>query len=76
MRLYHSLENSAEYHAEDPKFLEVTPEEAGCIETLLHEYPKFIPIDDLPLEIDAEKVGLLLASFFFTLDLIDHFAWR
>jgi hypothetical protein len=53
------LENSTEYHAEDSKFLEVTPEEAGGIETLLHEYPKFIPIDDLPLDTDAEKVGYL-----------------
>jgi len=57
VRLYHAAENSTEYHLEDSKFIEVSAEEAGSIETLLHEYPKFTVIDDLPLDTDEEKVG-------------------
>ncbi|XP_059480956.1 ribosomal oxygenase 1 [Neocloeon triangulifer] len=58
VRVYHAAENSLEYHAEGSKFFEVSAEEAGGIETLLHEYPSYTAIADLPLDTDAEKLRL------------------
>ncbi|XP_065345222.1 ribosomal oxygenase 1 [Cloeon dipterum] len=58
VRVYHCAENSLEYHKEDLKFFEVTPEEAGGVEALLHKYPNYMAIDDLPMDTDAEKLQL------------------
>lgn len=57
MRLYHTLENSREYHAEEPQFLEIVPESAPVVEALIHAYPKYITIENLPLEEESEKVS-------------------
>ncbi|KAL7639740.1 UNVERIFIED_CONTAM: hypothetical protein RMT77_009150 [Armadillidium vulgare] len=58
VRLFHSLENSREYHEEEPKFIEISPEIAPGIEKLLHSYPKYITIEDLPLDSLEDKMIL------------------
>ncbi|XP_042856758.1 ribosomal oxygenase 1-like [Penaeus japonicus] len=59
VRLYHTLENSREYHAEDPQYLELVPESAPVVEALLHAYPKYITIENLPLEEESEKMAVV-----------------
>lgn len=63
VRLYHTLENSREYHAEDPQYLELVPESAPVVEALLHAYPKYITIENLPLEEESEKVSGVFLVF-------------
>ncbi|CAL4139169.1 unnamed protein product, partial [Meganyctiphanes norvegica] len=57
VKVYHTLENSREYHAEDSKFLEVSPEHAPAVECLIDQYPNYITIEDLPLETQDEKMA-------------------
>ncbi|XP_037799483.1 ribosomal oxygenase 1-like isoform X2 [Penaeus monodon] len=59
VRLYHTLENSREYHAEEPQFLEIVPESAPVVEALIHAYPKYITIENLPLEEESEKMAVV-----------------
>lgn len=58
VNLYHCLENTREYHEEDPQFLEISLEQAPAIEALLQAYPNYIAIENLPLADDTEKVSL------------------
>ena len=56
VHIYHTLENSREYHKEEPQFLEIDPESAIAVETLIHLYPAYIPIESLPMKDEGEKV--------------------
>lgn len=56
MRLFYSVENSREYHKEDPKYLEIEECVAPAIEALIYKYPNYIPIEDLPLSNLEEQV--------------------
>ncbi|ROT84728.1 putative bifunctional lysine-specific demethylase and histidyl-hydroxylase NO66-like [Penaeus vannamei] len=59
VRLYHTLENSREYHAEEPQYLEIVPESAPVVEALIHAYPQYITIENLPLEEETEKMAVV-----------------
>lgn len=56
VHIYHCLENSREYHREEPQFLEVAPESAPAVEALIHTYPHYIAIESLPLKDEEEKM--------------------
>lgn len=57
VRVYHTLENSREYHATEPQFVELSPEHAPAVECLVDQYPNFITIEELPLETEEEKMA-------------------
>ncbi|XP_034257102.1 ribosomal oxygenase 1-like [Thrips palmi] len=58
VKLYHSMENSLEYHGEDIQWIEIPVHFAPAVEHLILSYPKFTPIYELPLENDADKIQL------------------
>lgn len=58
VHIYHCMENSREYHRDEPQFLEVSMENAPAIETLIHTYPSYVPIESLPLQDDGEKMTI------------------
>lgn len=56
VKIYHCLENSREYHQEEPQFFEMSHEHAPAVEALIHTYPKYIKVETLPVEGDDEKM--------------------
>ncbi|KAK4296408.1 hypothetical protein Pmani_031096 [Petrolisthes manimaculis] len=58
VNLYHCLENTREYHQEEPQFLELALEQAPAVEALVQAYPNYIAIENLPLADDTEKMNL------------------
>uniref|UniRef100_T1J5W2 Bifunctional lysine-specific demethylase and histidyl-hydroxylase n=1 Tax=Strigamia maritima TaxID=126957 RepID=T1J5W2_STRMM len=63
VRVYHSMENSREYHGEEPQFMEILPDMAIGVEYLIHSYPNFIAIDELPVEKDDDRMTLAAALY-------------
>ncbi|ELT93889.1 hypothetical protein CAPTEDRAFT_153587 [Capitella teleta] len=61
--IYHNLENSRTYHQRECRKLDVAAEVAPAVEYLLHTYPDFVSIDDLPLEDVTDKVGLAVTMY-------------
>lgn len=59
MKVYHSMENSLEYHGEEIQCIEIPLHFAPAVEHLILSYPKFTPICDLPLDEDTDKVCIL-----------------
>ena len=59
IRIYHSLENSREYHQEEPQYLELAVEHGPGVEALIRAYPNYIAIENLPLETLEEKVSFI-----------------
>lgn len=49
LKIYYSISNSKEYHAEEPQFLEMDIELANAIDSLISSYPNFISVEDLPI---------------------------
>lgn len=58
MKIYHSMENSLEYHGEDLQCIEIPLNFAPAVEHLIVSYPNFITICELPLDQDSDKVGI------------------
>lgn len=58
VRLYHTMENSREYHEYEAQFIEIGAELAPAIEFLLHEYPSYVRVDELPLETLDNKLDI------------------
>ncbi|XP_071441424.1 ribosomal oxygenase 1-like [Hetaerina americana] len=59
VRAYHCIENPREYHGiDEPQFIELSAELAPAVEFLIHSYPAFISLDDLPLDQLEDKVQL------------------
>lgn len=58
-RLYYTLENSLEYHGNDPQFLVVPDSLVGCVISLIKSYPKFVKIEDLGHSNEDEILQLL-----------------
>jgi lysine-specific demethylase/histidyl-hydroxylase NO66 len=63
--VYHSVDNSLEYHGEEPQYLEISFELAPAVERLICSYPDFIKVSELPLDSEEQKVTSfsLLSSF-------------
>ncbi|KAM5272967.1 ribosomal oxygenase 1 [Ctenodactylus gundi] len=56
--LYYTVENSRVYHLEEPKFLEIYPQQADAVELLLRSYPEFVRVGDLPCDSPGEQLSL------------------
>lgn len=58
LKIYYSVDNSKEYHAEEPQFLEIDIKLADAVDTLISSYPNFITVEDLPIDDEICKVQL------------------
>lgn len=56
VKLYHSVENSREYHEYEPQYIDIGAELAPAIEFLLNSYPDYTSIEELPLDTLDQKV--------------------
>ncbi|KAM5163958.1 ribosomal oxygenase 1 [Mantella aurantiaca] len=61
--LYYSTDNSRVYHKEETKFIEIDSEHVDAIDYLLHSYPNYVHVDDLPCETIDDKLGLATMLF-------------
>lgn len=56
--LYYTVENSRVYHLEEPKCLEILPQQADAVELLLRSYPEFVRVGDLPCDSVEDQLSL------------------
>lgn len=56
--LYYTVENSRVYHLEEPKCLEILPQQADAMELLLRSYPEFVRVGDLPCDTVEDQLSL------------------
>ncbi|XP_059547052.1 ribosomal oxygenase 1 [Myotis daubentonii] len=56
--LYYTVENSRVYHLEEPKCLEILPQQADAMELLLRSYPEFVRVGDLPCDSVEDQLSL------------------
>ncbi|XP_069886768.1 ribosomal oxygenase 1 [Dipodomys merriami] len=56
--LYYTVENSRVYHLEEPKCLEIYPQQADAMELLLRSYPEFVRVGDLPCDNVEDQLSL------------------
>lgn len=56
--LYYTVENSRVYHLEEPKCLEIHPQQADAMELLLRSYPEFVRVGDLPCDSVEDQLSL------------------
>jgi bifunctional lysine-specific demethylase and histidyl-hydroxylase NO66 len=54
--IYHNLDNSKVWKEKEPQFLECEVDAAPAIEFLIKSYPKYVTVDELPMETDEEKI--------------------
>lgn len=59
VRVYHSMENTKVYEEADEQYMVVGFELAPGVEALLHTYPEYINVEDLPLSHEKEKLELV-----------------
>ncbi|XP_053785120.1 ribosomal oxygenase 1 [Desmodus rotundus] len=57
--LYYTVENSRVYHLEEPKCLEIFPQQADAMELLLCSYPEFVRVGDLPCDSVEDQLSLV-----------------
>ncbi|XP_074662230.1 ribosomal oxygenase 1-like [Tubulanus polymorphus] len=58
VRVYHSLENARVYQEKDIQLVEISAEVAPAVEFLMHKYPYFVTVDELPLENLTDKMDI------------------
>ncbi|XP_061172709.1 ribosomal oxygenase 1-like isoform X1 [Saccostrea echinata] len=58
VRIYHSLENTRLYHEVEPTFIQISAEAAPAVEYLIHSYPKYVPVDSLPLPTLDQRIDV------------------
>lgn len=58
LRVYFHTDNSKEYHEYEPTFMEIEEDDSPVITMLVNEYPKFITVDDLPVDDDEKKLAI------------------
>lgn len=58
LRVYFHADNSKEYHEYEPTFMEIEEDDAQVITMLANEYPKFITVDELPVDDDEKKLAI------------------
>ncbi|KAM8946395.1 ribosomal oxygenase 1 isoform 2-T2 [Pelodytes ibericus] len=61
--LYYSTDNSRIYHREEPKSLEIDLEHADIVEYLLHSYPKYVSLENIPNGTLDEKITVATILF-------------
>ncbi|XP_064601898.1 ribosomal oxygenase 1-like [Liolophura sinensis] len=64
VHVYHCLENTRLYHGHgEPQYIDISVEAAPAVEFLIHSYPEYVLVDDLPMESVQEKVNLARALY-------------
>ncbi|XP_075555979.1 bifunctional lysine-specific demethylase and histidyl-hydroxylase NO66-like [Dermacentor variabilis] len=58
VRLYHSFDNSRRYKGRDPQWILLEEDQAPAVEALLHAYPGYLKVDDLPLDNPLDRLEL------------------
>jgi hypothetical protein len=58
IKVYHCVENTREYQALEPRFFVINSYEVDAMEDLIHNYPRYTEIGNLPLDSDKEKVSV------------------
>lgn len=61
LRLYYYVDNALEYCKYDANFMEIEPTEAAAVEMLLHSYPAYIKVGQLPLHSGDRRVDVATA---------------
>ncbi|KAH8323155.1 hypothetical protein KR074_007762, partial [Drosophila pseudoananassae] len=61
LRLYYYVDNALEYCKYEANFMEIEPSEAGAVELLLHTYPAYIKVSDLPLKSSSRRTYVATA---------------
>lgn len=62
-RLYHSMENSLVYREFEPQYIEIKPEQVAAVEKIIHAYPGYVKVEELPFETDEDKVCTVCISW-------------
>jgi lysine-specific demethylase/histidyl-hydroxylase NO66 len=70
VRLYHSLENSREYHEFEPQYISIGAQLAPAVEYLLDEYPNYVQVEDLPLGADNLDDKMEIANLLYDKGLV------
>lgn len=55
-KIYYCTENSKVYHEEEEQFLEVENDIVPAVVLLMQSYPKYVRIEELPVEDEAQKI--------------------
>lgn len=58
-RIYHAIENSRDHKEFEVKYVECDLSAVPAFQFLLRAHPKFIPIEELPLETLEDKVSII-----------------
>lgn len=61
--IYHCLENTRIMEQATEQFLDIDQDMAPAVELLLHQYPNYIRVDDLPADNVDHKVELAVAMY-------------
>ncbi|XP_053316569.1 ribosomal oxygenase 1 [Spea bombifrons] len=61
--LFYSTENSRVYHQEEPKFMEIDMEHVDAVEHLLHSYPKYVAVQNLPCKMLDDRITVAALLF-------------
>lgn len=69
LSVYYSTDNSTEYHGQDAMFFEVPIHWAQGIDCLIHRYPEFTQMKDLPVSADEQEAADMhdIVDFVFSL---------
>lgn len=60
LKIYFHTQNSKEYHEFSPNFIEIDEDDSPIVVTMLvNEYPKFVKVEDLPIEDDEKKLAII-----------------
>lgn len=58
LRVYFHTDNSKEYHGYEPTFMEIEEDESMIFTMLTNEYPKFVTVEDFPVDDDEKKIAI------------------
>jgi len=61
--VFYATENLRTWHKRDPMCFEIPADQAENVEALLHAYPEFVKIDDLPAGTQEEKLTTVNALY-------------
>ncbi|XP_008395684.1 ribosomal oxygenase 1 isoform X2 [Poecilia reticulata] len=58
VHLCYTVDNSRVYHKEEPKSFEIQTEHTDAVEFLIHSYPNFVTVGNLPCDFVQDKIAL------------------
>ncbi|KAM9703613.1 ribosomal oxygenase 1 [Menidia menidia] len=58
VHLCYTTDNSRVYHKEEPKSFEIQTEHTDAVEFLIHSYPNFVTVENLPCDSARDRIAL------------------